>query len=242
MKTAVRVCAIVAFLFGLGACSDDGSALSDAAQPGDGAGSDASTDDAPTGDAPAVDAPAGGQYCPVVGYSACGGDILGTWGMRALCPEDPAAAAALCEHPYDNRTVCTGTGNEATCDGSVSGTLTFKADGTVEIDTQLTLVTSYNFTDECLAAAITTGTTAEERCLSMTKADKLTCSYNARCTCVSAPMVESDKKTGTYKIEGQDLTLGEDPPASYCVDGDRLTMDYYVFHPVSWRYWVLERE
>jgi len=189
----------------------------------------------------AADTGGGGAYCPVVGYSQCGGDLVGTWAFRALCPEDPAAAAALCEHPYDDRAVCMGVGNEAVCDGRQEGTLVFGADGSLEVDTTTTLIATWNFTDECLADVATSGTTPEEHCAAVGN-DRLTCTYEDGCTCVGDPIVEMDTNTSTWEVVGDDLTLGDDPPATYCIEGDLLTMDYYAFHPVSWRYWVLERQ
>ena len=193
-----------------------------------------------TSDATSPDSGGGNEWCPVVGYEACGGDLVGTWAFRSLCPEDPDAAAALCEQPYDDRAVCTGVGNEATCDGTYEGTLTFGADGMVVVEATNTLVANWNFTDACLAE-VATGATPEERCASIGN-DRLTCTYTDHCNCVGDPIVQEDMNTVAYTIDGMDVTLGDDPPASYCVDGDRLTMDYYVFHPVSWRYWVLERQ
>lgn len=190
--------------------------------------------------APDPDLPAANQWCPVVGYEACGGDLTGTWAFRSLCPEDAAAAAALCEHPYDDQAVCTGPGNEARCDTSYEGTLTFGTDAMVTIAATDTIIASWNFTDDCLAA-VARGTTPEERCASLGN-ERLTCTYDGACHCVGAPIVQEDLNTVPFAVDGMDVTLGEDPPASYCVDGDRLTMDYYVFHPVSWRYWVLERQ
>lgn len=181
-------------------------------------------------------------FCPVINYASCGGDLVGTWNFRAVCPDDPAAAAALCEHPYDDRPVCTGNGNEAICDGTHSGTLTFKSDGSLDIETTVTLVVTHNFTDECLAAVIPRYNTAEERCADLNNNQRLSCTYNTQCKCVSEPIVESDSRSGSYTIADGDLILGDDPPASYCIDGERLTMDYYLYHPVSWRYWILERK
>ncbi len=227
MRTAAVARVVFALVVGLGACGGNGRS---------------SPDSTPVGDHGAeLDAPAGDEDCPVVGYAACGGDLLGTWLFRSLCPDDPVAAAALCEHPYDDRPECIGTGNEAICDGTHSGSLVFLADGSVEIDTQVRLAATWSFTDKCLAAVVATGSTAEERCGEMASA-RLSCVYEGRCTCVGDPIVESDTNSAPYAISGDELTIGEDPPATYCVDGDRLTMDYYAFHPVSWRYWVLVRE
>lgn len=210
-------------------------ACGDSATRTDSATPDAAPDSA-GGDSAATSA-----YCPVVDFAACGGDLVGTWAFRALCPEDPAAAAALCEHPYDDRAVCMGEGNEAVCDGRQEGTLTFAADGSLDVETTTTLIATWRFTDECLTAVATSGATPEEHCASIAN-ERLTCTYDAGCTCVGDPIVESDTNTSTWQVVDSDLTLGEDPPAAYCVDGDRLTMDYYLYHPVSWRYWVLERQ
>ena len=206
----------------------------------DGGQTDGSAD-ARSDDAASADAAGGDEFCPVVEYAPCGGDLVGTWAFRSLCPDDPVAAAALCEHPYDNQPLCTGTGNEAICDGTPSGTLTFNADLSIDIDTQISLVMTWNFTDACLEAAVSTGGTAQQRCLSIAN-DHLSCSYDGHCKCVSEPMLDTTVNTATYEVIDSEVTLGDDPPSTYCVSGDRLTMDYYLYHPVSWRYWVLERE
>ena len=150
------------------------------------------------------------------------------------------AAAALCEHPYDDRAACVGVGNEAVCDGTQTGWLVFHEDGSIDIDTTLTLVATWGFSDDCLAA-VSTGASAEERCAAL-GSDRLSCSYDGGCTCVGDPFVQTDTNVATYAVVGDEVTIGDDPPATYCIDGDLLTMDYYVFHPVSWRYWLLERD
>ncbi len=223
------------------ACEDAGHSESTDARKTADANTDASVDgDAALGAETGISDGGEGSYCPVVGYSACGGDLTGTWSFDALCPEDAEAAAALCEHPYDDREVCQGDGNEATCRGQQAGTLVFHSDGTLSIDTELTLYTAWNFTHACLEAVARGGSTPAERCASLTT-ERLTCSYDAQCTCIGKPIVQADSNTSTYKVSGQDVTLGDDPPASYCVEGDTLIMDYYLYHPVSWRYWVLHR-
>ena len=202
---------------------------------------DAEADDAEA-DATTPDAEAD-QICPVVGYEACGGDVLGTWAFMDLCPEDPEAAAALCENPFDDRPACVDGGNVNRCEGYQSGTLTFDGAGVVTVDTESGMDVSWIFTDACLEAAQQGGATPEARCLGM-NTDKLSCTYEPdACACVGlVSMTQSDFNEAPYAIEGDEIVLGEDPPATYCVDGDRLIMDYYLFHPVSWRYWVLERQ
>ena len=160
--------------------------------------------------------------------------------MVALCPEDAAAAAALCEHPYGDQPACMGPGNEAVCQSTPGGTITFDGEGTVEVATTSTLITQWNFTDACLEAVATSGDDGPARCASLTS-ERLACRYEASCTCQGQPIEQQDDNRGTYVINGNEVVLGDDPPATYCVGGDRLVMDYYVAHPVSWRYWVLER-
>ena len=199
---------------------------------------DEGDDDDVTGD----DDTGEGDYCDVDDYEPCEGGLVDTWAFRALCPEDPAVAADVCEHPYDNVPECTGTGNEAICDGTVGGTLAFQADGTVDVDVSVTLVTTWHFTDECLETVVDRWDTPEERCADLDTNEGQTCTYTESCVCVTDPQIDSTTTTADYAVEGQDLTIGDDPPSTYCVDGDRLTMDFYAFHPDSWRYWVLERD
>jgi len=183
----------------------------------------------------------GGEVCPVVGFEACGGDLVGTWSFVALCPEDPEAAAALCESPFDDNPECVGGGNVNNCEGFIEGTLNFDGQSTVTGDTVSGITPSWIFTDTCLEAAGLDGGEPEARCLGLSS-DKLTCTYDpGACLCQGGAMEQPDQSEASYSIEGNDLQLGEDPPAAYCVDGDRLIMDYYIYHPISWRYWVLER-
>jgi hypothetical protein len=233
------------------ACSGSGSSDGDAGDAtGDVTGDEAAGPDIPevedmvtdgSEDPGEPDETGGDEWCPVTDYVPCGGDIVGTWAYRGLCPEDPEAAAALCEHPYEDRPVCTGTGNEAVCDSTDTGTLIFYEDLSIDIETHFSMVTTYNFTDQCLEAVAASGATPEERCAAMSR-EHLACAYAEQCTCVSDPMVEDFTNTATYVIVDNEVTIGEDPPSTYCIEGDILTMDFYLFHPVSWRYWVLERQ
>jgi len=231
-------------------CSDDTTSDGSEAEvttdaSGDSAIDARSTSDATIGDStgvadvPSTDSP----YCPVVGYEACGGDVVGRWEIRSLCPDDAEAAAALCESPYDDREVCVGNGNTTQCNGTTTGTFEFTEDGQVLFEQTVTMTVEWVFTDECLqAASRNPADSAEGRCANQGN-ERLTCTYSsAGCHCVGEPIVQPDSGSGTYSITDDEIQLGDDPPASYCVDGDSLIMDYYLYHPVSWRYWVFERE
>jgi hypothetical protein len=232
-------CVLLSLLPPVMAC-ENGQPSSDA--DNDAGGQDADDEgDASDADEGGHDADDQAQVCPVTGYSPCGGSLLGAWSFLDLCPEDPEAAAALCESPFDDRPECVGSGNLSICDSTKTGTLDFRADGTILFEDEIVMIATWYFTDRCLEA-VRTESTPTERCESISN-EHLRCEYQPdRCVCVSDPMPEHDEGSGTYVVSDNELVIGDDPPATYCIDGDRLTMDYYLFHPVSWRYWVLERE
>ncbi len=221
-----------------GTSGDDTSDAADAREDGAG-GEDAPTiTDAGPGDTGVWESP----YCPVESFSACGGEVGGRWRFLATCPEDPAAAAALFVSPYDDRPECVGGGNETIGRSTLDGFFEFADDGNVSWEITTTMLLTWVFDDTCLAAAPLSGATPEERCNDVAN-DRLACAYapNA-CRCESDPLIQEEADDGTFTIDGMEIQLGEDPPAAYCIDGDSFVMDYYVHHPVSWRYWVLERE
>jgi len=239
----VACTALLCFVLAGVACSDDV-----AGDVGNDGGADTTLDggvpDAPQTDqasADTSDAAGDSPYCPVTDYTACGGSIVGSWSILALCPEDPAAAAALFESPFDDRPACVGGGNETNGRSEIEGVFEFDDAGQVTFATTSTLLVTWVFDDACLEAAGRAGATPEARCDDVSS-DRLTCEYAPdACRCVGDPIVEPDEGSGTYTITGDEVVLGDDPPATYCVDGDSLVMDYYLFHPVSWRYWVFER-
>jgi len=180
--------------------------------------------------------------CPVIGYEACGGDLLGTWKFLDMCPEDPKAANDLCESPFDEIPQCIGEGNEILCDSVIEGTLEFIDADTAKMVSEHWIEFSWVFSDACLVAVGQPGADAQARCLSLSS-DKLSCTYApGACTCSGASWKEPDDTQFPYTAAGSELTLFQDKiNASYCITGDQLVIDHYFYHPVSWRYWVLEK-
>ncbi len=180
--------------------------------------------------------------CPVLGYEACGGDLLGKWKFLDMCPEDPVAANDLCESPFDNLPACVGGGNDILCDSVIDGTLEFIDADTAKMVSEHWIVFSWVFTDACLVAAGQPGADSQARCLSL-NSEKLTCTYAAdACTCSGQSWKEPDDTELPYSASGSEMTLFQDElKVSYCIDGDQLVIDHYFYHPVSWRYWVLEK-
>lgn len=189
-----------------------------------------------TPDAAAPDAALPGAACPVEGYQPCGGELAGTWSFAGLCPESPDDVP--CENPFGDEPACTEAGNSQSCTLAAEGALTFDG-ANVRVERTLIVDATYVFTDACLAA-VRTEPTPEERCAGLSNPPALSCTHGAAgCTCAGrtedAPIDESVPYTAT----GSDLTFA-DFTATYCVDGDRLTLDLTP-HPQSWRYWVLDR-
>jgi hypothetical protein len=134
-----------------------------------------------------------------------------------------------------------GNGNETIGEPEMVGTFEFGADGQFTYETTSTVHVTWVYTDLCLEAVGVAGTTAADRCTGLTREHQV-CEYAPdACRCVADPMIENDAGGGPYSVDGDELVLGEDPPSTYCVDGDRLIMDYYLIHPISWRYWAFER-
>jgi hypothetical protein len=64
--------------------------------------------------------------------------------------------------------------------------------------------------------------------------------FTADCLAARTEPEPSDE-TVAYTLQGNELALGGELEASYCVTATRLTLDFEP-HPQSWRYWVLTRE
>ena len=183
----------------------------------------------------------GGEACPVTGYAPCVGDVVGTWSIGGFCPDDPAAAAALFEHPYSDTTECADR-ELNTVDGVLvhEGTITFTATEAQANFTEEAHVT-WGFTTACLGAVFAKST-AEDACAELgSGGGNLTCTFAADyCTCAGVIEGKPSTETIAYTVDGSAMQLGE-AAVTYCVDGDTLTLDF-AEHPVSWRYWVLDRQ
>jgi hypothetical protein len=212
----------------LAACGGGGADPSDASVAAVDASIDAATDATP-----------GSAACPVSGYVACGGALEGTWSFAGMCPESPTDVP--CEGPF-SEAACQGGGNQVSCALAASGTMTFTATD-VHVVRDLYADATYVFTPACLAAVKPDVATPEARCAALANPPKLACSFAAdACTCVGHVGPEPSDDTVPYTASGTQLTIGDVEPmgASYCVQDGRLTIDFDP-HPLSWRYWVLDK-
>ena len=204
------------------------------------AGRDARETDGAVSD---VDAPSEGLtgQCPVMGFEACGGKLIGAWDVVSLCPDDAAAAAKLFEHPFDNHDACADrTQNTVDARATESGTVTFAAD---ELTTRVTstLDLTYGFTDACLAVAFPAASDPRTACLDQQKAGRLTCTYQPdRCVCSGQVVHSGEQETVPYSRVGASQIMIGKIRVDYCKSGSVLVLDWQK-HPVSWRYWILEQ-
>jgi hypothetical protein len=222
------------------ACSDDDKSPKPDQLPVDMAAQDARVADGKAPDlAVATDGSAG--LCPVVGFKACGGDLLGSWDVVSFCPEDAAAAAALFEHPFDNLQQCKDR-TKNTVDAVVTevGTMTFTAS---ELTSKVTSThdLTYGFTDACLAAAFPAAPDPKTACLDQQKSGKLTCTYQPdRCVCVGQLVHPGQEEKNPYEQVGTTQIKMGNVLADYCRTGPVLILDWEK-HPISWRYWILKQ-
>lgn len=216
---------VLGSLLVIAACGSGGGDAIDGA----GAGGDAT---APTADASGV-----GGECPAA-FTACGGELTGTWQVAGFCPDDPEAAAALFEHPFSDLPECQDrTANIVEGRLVHSGTLTFAATS-VEADFTEEAQVTWGFTTACLAAIDATAT-PEDACAAL--GGRATCAFAAGvCTCDA--VIEGKPSTGSLPlvtVDADTITI-DGASVDYCAGEGSLVLDW-AEHPVSWRYWVLTR-
>lgn len=153
------------------------------------------------------------------GFSACGGDVVGTWKVTGLCAKAEMALEELCPTAV------------ATFDVQVSGSATFESDGTRSTDFTTKVDISYTLDADCLDAA--TGGNVPASCDDLSKPaqpddDKgpTTCTGDPSeaCTCVEEGIEKTEHKSGQYTIDGSKMTTIDDDDGSeevldFCVEG-----------------------
>lgn len=188
--------------------------------------------------APTVDGAVAANECPAQFDAPCGGDLTGTWQIVGLCPDDPAAAAALFEHPFSDLPACAD--REANrVDGVLVHTGSVTIDATsVQLDFTEAAQVTWGFTTDCLRA-IDGEAAPADACAAL--GGRATCVFaGGVCTCDA--LVEGKPSMGTLPLVAVDTdTVTIDGlTVDYCAGVDSLVLDW-AEHPVSWRYWVFTR-
>jgi hypothetical protein len=149
------------------------------------------------------------------GFTACGGDLAGTWTYAAAC-------LTLAPETADPIEGCPEASFGAEID--VDGTVTFNGDGTAAIDQTVSITTSLRYPKACLTAQ---GLPAGTPCTQLFEEDKpgktVTEAADA-CFVNEQQEPKLNKKSGTWSATGNDFTVqfeGDDAPSTgtYCVKG-----------------------
>jgi hypothetical protein len=172
--------------------------------------------------------------CPA--FSACGGDVVGTWVATSVCGSVvPDSTAPECTNELTNEKI------------SGSESVTFGSDGTLNESSSITATVDLSINDACAQA--TSMTDAQTFCSFLALASgsggsagsagsgvdvNFDCTYTApACTC---HVLESGDvmETGTYTISGTQITTtvpstttGGSPTVQtgdFCVQGNTLTL------------------
>jgi hypothetical protein len=156
------------------------------------------------------------------GFSACGGSVVGTWKVTSVCAEIAGQLIDVCP------------GVTAQLDLTLTGTTTFTADGTSSNDLTSKATITYTLDAPCLNA-ITSGKPpatcdALSKPADATKGEgPTTCTGDPKvsCTCVEDDPESSDTSTGTYTVDGNNITMTDDADgttktAEFCVKGGEI--------------------
>lgn len=169
----------------------------------------------------------GGGDLPTCGaFTACGGDITGTWTFDGVCSEGDIASSIV--DTGDLPAECKDAVKSLAID--VSGTLTY-ANGTETSDVNLTMKMGMVYSSACITAV--SGTP-----VAVTQAfcDTLASSYDpvdgptvvcklasGGCDCTMT-MAEHTQESDTYMVSGGTLTYSDGDSVEFCVSGSKLTV------------------
>jgi hypothetical protein len=166
-------------------------------------------------------------------FTACGGNLVGTWTIQSICTPSPFAS---CPEPV----MVDRSGAVATYTFGSNGVFTYAASGTV--------IETISYRKDCLSSSADAGLsdlcTALQSAVqsSIASADGgagsgitgFTCAVqNDRCVCTETFMNLMQNETGTYTTSGNQVTImitsggstdGGIPTSDYCVSGSTLKL------------------
>lgn len=171
--------------------------------------------------------------CETYTFTACGGDVVGTWTFKQSCP----AALADMTEPIDEDPACDTSLATYDVPDNLSMTVDIKADGTYTatvspFDIDITAVV----TEECVDAMMQSSMTLADFCAlfqsNLFQNNNGTCAVNGtQCECDGAMNIEGNTEPGTYTIAGQSMTITPDDPNEsprtnpYCVSSNGLVLE-----------------
>lgn len=144
-------------------------------------------------------------------FTACGGDITGTWNLTSAC-----GLSAIFGDPTGG--ACPGFASDD--QGlSLTGTVSFNADMSYDLTTMVSGNVNLMVPLSCLPPM--------SACSDLDVAVSGTCTDdNGVCDC-AIPLDTTDNESGTWSTSGNQLTttsMGTDEVGEYCVEGNSLTV------------------
>lgn len=158
--------------------------------------------------------------------SACGGDVVGTWSMEAMCVSFDMG------NPFGDYPHCDDAVSEIDID--TSGTVEFKNDGTYVSTFAQTMQQRLEIDDDCIGDIVDAqmqGATMEPAdfcALLSTDMDDAEgyCSYaNGKCTCIVRRAEPESEDSGTWATSGNQISLDGETASDYCVANDTLVVE-----------------
>jgi hypothetical protein len=166
-------------------------------------------------------------------FTACGGDLTGTWVFDAEC--NAAALTAM---------ACPGA--TTTVSPNISGTYTFNADKTFSTSLSIAESGMTTLPASCLAGSTSCSELDLHQTSDGTTIDE-TCTGNAAqsCTC-SISQTGTLTETGTYLTAGNNLTQSSGGsagnPTPYCVNGSQLQISISITGGISNAYLLFNKQ
>ena len=209
MQTRDATCSSLALAFALlgAACGDSGDGSVDGGTP------------APIPKMGSHEAEAQQKLCKP--FEACGGDVVGSWRVAAVCFENPAVFLPATSEPD-----CADVVREA--HARAAGRYEYGEDGTQTVDLRLELDLDTLWTDACVATLSGDDTvTAAGLCdgLEQQYADQsdiatASCELEGDdCACLLSTARMTEMSEGDYSVKGD--AVGSSP---FCVEGDTLRL------------------
>jgi hypothetical protein len=235
-----RALATIVYVLAVGiGCGGHGGTKKSAVDSG---GADSATT---KGDAAKADATAAGDVCPA--FTACGGDIVGTWHVNPSCTRGQASGwcAEFISEDW-------------------SGTqmdYTFASDGAFTVSSSGTFRATFREPFWCLSAADagaaqmcadlgdTTKATVEAKPLPGIAAAAFSCSADSTgCVCDQVYTLIPSTKTGTYATRNAELVVSfatdaaapDTGPSEYCVSGNTLAVHSYDSNGYAGTSWFVK--
>jgi hypothetical protein len=142
-------------------------------------------------------------------FSACGGDVVGTWVVSGACvvTAPPLASCAA---------------GTVTMSMQVSGTVTFRADGTYAVNTMAGITEMLGVPASCLGGADCTSLQTSLQGQSGVSSAVCSNAPSSACRCTEVFTPQPNTDSGTYTVTGTSVMSPGAYAQPYCVQGTTI--------------------